>query len=478
MRYRRVLLVYPTYQGSFYEEPQPNPPVGLGYIAESLYRNGVQCSVLDMTLGYGTDTVIQQIQAQGIDLVGISMMSFRYIITYQMIERIRLACPSVAVVIGGAHPCSWKQKVLRDCPSADFAIVGEGENTIVELCQGKPFNEIKGLIFRDGGHIIYVGPRDFISDLGTLPFPRYEQFELKKYREMSITTSRGCPFKCIYCQSHLVLGRQWRPRSAVNVVAELEYWYRSGYRLFNITEDNFAFNKERVYAICDGIQRRGLTGIQLNMGGLRADSLDRDLLTRMRDTGFFALGFGVEGGNDKILRILKKGETMNTIREAIKNACDLGFIVKLYFIVGSPYETWTDFMDSIRIAEAYPVDAVNFYSMMPIPNTELFEWVKREGTLLKSPDTFLNKDTPWSREPFFDGSGMTLEEKRKALSLGLKTRRKIAAKKLLGKRFGFIGIKLAELVHNSHLLYHVIYGSRGVKYLLRHMMSASSGVRR
>ena len=145
--------------------------------------------------------------------------------------------------------------------------------------------------------------------------------------------------------------------------------------------------------------------------------------------------------------------------------------MKLYFIIGSPHETWKDFLDSIRIAQTYPVDAVNFYSMMPIPYTELFEWVKKKGTLL-------NEDTPWSMEAFFRGPGMSLNEKRWALKLGLKTRRKISAKKLLGKKFGSIGIKLAELLHDCDLFYYLIYGNRGLKYLLKHMVPASIEDRR
>jgi radical SAM superfamily enzyme YgiQ (UPF0313 family) len=261
----------------------------------------------------------------------------------------------------------------------------------------------------------------------------------------------------------------------VKVIGELEYWYRQGRRRINIIEDNFTLSKDRVHEICDGIDRAGMEGMRLSVGGLRADTLDRNLLKRMKNVGFFALGFGVEAGNDHILGILKKGETIQTIENAIENACDLGFNVKLYFIIGSPYETWEDYQDSLKLAVKYPVDQVNFYSMMPIPHTELFDWVEREGTLLKSPEVYLNQDTPWSREPFFHGPGMSVDEKRKALELGLRTQRKIAARKLLGKKFGTAGTMVAEVVHSFSTLYRLVYSSNGFRHFLRRVLTRSSG---
>jgi len=460
MRFQNVLLVLPSYKGSFYEEPQPAPSVSLGYVAESLSRAGINYGVCDMTLGHNLNDLIKRVHRDAVDLVGISMMSFRYSQTYELVCNIKQHCPNTGIITGGAHPSVWGAATLRECPQLDFAVVGEGEHTIVDLCRGVSYPEIKGLVYRDDSKITFAGKRDYITDLDAVPFPTYGGFEIDRYRTLHITTSRGCPFRCTYCESHLVLGRKWRARSARHVTNELEYWYRKGRRTFSLVEDNFAMDADRVVAFCDELQTRGLNGLELDTGGLRADKVDRMLLHLMRQAGFCSFGVGVEGGNDNVLATLRKGEKIADIERCIHDACDLGFRVKLYFIVGSPYETWTDFQDSIRIAQKYPVETVNFYSMMPIPGTELFEWVQKEGRLLKPPEDYLNNDTPWSREPFFDGPGMSLAEKRRALLEGKRVRRKIEARSLLRKKLGALGIILADIIHDFSPFYSFIYDNK------------------
>ncbi len=128
-----------------------------------------------------------------------------------------------------------------------------------------------------------------------------------------------------------------RVRCAENVLDEIEYWYERGYRKFNFVDDNFTFYSDRVHEICDGIERRGLNNLKFTCtNGIRADRVDRQLLTRMKEVGFYYIAFGVEGGNEKILKSLKKGETMEPIKRAIKDVCDLGYEVMLFFLVGSP----------------------------------------------------------------------------------------------------------------------------------------------
>jgi len=458
MRFKHILLISPTYEGSFYEEPQPNPCIGLGCVAECLAKHNINYSVLDMTLGYTVEDVVSLVKSKDIDLVGITMMSFKYRVTHRLISDIKRACPGIEIVIGGAHPSSWKADALSACPDIDYAVVGEGEYPAVELCQGKALSEIKGLIYRDGNEIVFTGPRDFISDLDVLQFPRYGKFETDRYKKISISTSRGCPFRCIYCASHLVLGRKWRSRSADSVISEIEYWYKKGRRLFGFSDDNFTYSRERVADICTGLREKGMTEATFTIGGIRADKIDVELLKMLQNVGISGFGIGVEGGNDKVLKELKKGEKMDVIESAIKNACELGFEVKLYFIIGSPYETWDDFMDSIHLAERYPVDQVNFYSMMPVPHTELYEWVEdSEAELLSPVDDYLNNSTPWDREPFYDGPGMSLDEKRKALALGLRTRRKVSARKRLSQKLGRPGKMVADFIHDSDFVYNAAY---------------------
>jgi len=427
MRYQRIFLIKPAYDKSYYGAF--HPPVGLGYIAESLDYNGIQYDVMDMGFRYKTKDLLKKMRIFRPDLLGISMMSFLYLDTHRLIGRIKETFPHLHVVIGGPHGSCYREKALELCDNIDYAITYEGEEALVELCQGKSLNEIAGLVYRpEPGRIDYTADRRFIRDLDSLPFPKYRKFELKKYifRDIDIASSRGCPPRCIFCSVKAVAGRQLRMRSATHVVDEIQYWYDRGYRKFNFVDDNFTFNYPRVHAICDKVEQRGLSGMKItNANGIRADRADRQLLERMRQIGFYYIGFGVECGNDRILKNIKKGESMAQIKQAVRDACDLGYDVVLNFLIGSPGETWADVMDSISIAREFPVMDVRFNNITPTPRSELFDWLKENDYFLRSPEQYLNDVTSWSYDPVYFTPTMSAIEKKKALRFTRKVRREV-----------------------------------------------------
>ena len=200
MRYKRVFLIKPSYGNSFYGAF--HPPVGLGYIAENLAQKDIAYDVIDMGFKYSTKAVLKKIEAFKPDLLGITMMSFMYQKTHELIEEVKRSFPHLHVVIGGAHGSCYREKALELCPDIDYAITFEGDEAIIDLCQDLPLSDIKGLIYRDSdGKITYNGDRKFIKDLDKIPFPRYEKFELSKYifNDIDIASSRGCPHCCIFC---------------------------------------------------------------------------------------------------------------------------------------------------------------------------------------------------------------------------------------------------------------------------------------
>ncbi|MEA3230654.1 MAG: radical SAM protein [Thermodesulfobacteriota bacterium] len=435
MRYKRVFLIKPSYGRSFYGAF--HPPVGLGYIAENLAYNDIAYDMVDMGFNYPTKNVLQKIEAFGPDLLGVTMMSFMYLKTHQLIREIKRTFPHIHVVIGGAHGSCYREKALDLCPDIDYVITFEGDEAIVDLCQGLPLNEIKGLIYRNtDGQKIYNGDRKFIQDLDKIPFPRYDKFELSKYifNDIDISSSRGCPHRCTFCSVKMVAGRQLRFRSADNVVDEIAYWYERGYRKFNFVDDNFTFKYDRVYAICDEIEKRGFNDLKItNANGIRADRADRDLLKRMREIGFYYIGFGVECGNDKILKNIKKGEKMAQIREAIETACDLGYDVVLNFLIGSPGEAWEDIEDSVALALEYPVMDVRFNNITPTPRSELFDWLEEKSYFVQTPEQYLNNVTSWSYEPVYYTPELSVEEKRRALLYTRKIRKQVLKKAFIRK---------------------------------------------
>ena len=214
-------------------------------------------------------------------------------------------------------------------------------------------------------------------------------------------SSRGCIYKCTFCPNK-VLGSVVRKKSVHYFVDELEYWYDKGYRQFAIDDDNFTLDKNRVYAICDEIEKRQLNDLFVRCSnGIRADRVDRRLLGRMKEIGVNEIGIGVDGGNNRILKFLKKGETIEQIEQAIKDACDLGIDVKIFIIVGTPHETVADIEDSIRLAKQYPVARVNFNNAIPYPGTEMYDYVRDHSLFLIEPEQYLNSVTEEKLVPVF-----------------------------------------------------------------------------
>lgn len=448
MGYKRVLLVNPLYSGS---RVKVVFCAGLGYIAESLKVSGFQYDVLDMSLGYSYKHLRKRIETFKPELIGISMMTYRYKETYFLIKNIKEDYPEIDIVVGGAHVSLFREKVLYDCPQIDYGVVLEGEEVIVALCKGVPLDSIKGLIFRRESEIVYNGDRPFVKNLDAVPFPRYGRFELdrsinKEVNALPVVSSRGCPFECIYCPVRLSIGGIFRARSAENIMEELTYWYEMGYTRFSFADDNFTLIKERVYRLCDLIIKSKLKDLKLSCdNGIRADRVDRDLLKFMQEAGFYRIAIGVEAGNNKLLRNLKKKEDIETIKKIIKDACELGYEVNLFFLVGSPGETWKDLSDSFNIALDYPIGTAYFYNIIPFPHTELFQWIKKNGDFLKTPEDYLNTYPVLDNVPVFETPQMSKKEREKGLKYAFwimrKTMRRSWARRLV--KLGVLGKSLA-----------------------------------
>jgi anaerobic magnesium-protoporphyrin IX monomethyl ester cyclase len=463
MRYARALLVGLQYPIGYNRLPN-QPPTGLGYVAESL-EGAVDYDVLDMALGYTGDDLLRRIERFRPDVVGVSMMTFGYRRAYDLFARIRQEYPSLPIAVGGAHMSTFRRKAMADCPAIDFGFVLEGETSFRDLCLGTDLDALRGLVFRRDGDIVEVPPAaDQRPD--EVPFPRYGRFELSRYvvKRMNIATSRGCPYRCTFCAVEAAIGRRFRPRSSESIVAEISYWHDRGYRDFGIADDNFSLLPERVDALCALLEQRRLDITIECSNGLRADSVDERLLRRMRGVGFGTVAFGVEAGNDRMLQVLRKGESIAAIERAIRVSCELGFDVILFFLVGAPTETRADVEDSVALARKYPVADARFYNIIPFPNTELFEWVRERGWFLRDPEDYLNDASLFENSPCFETPELNEAERRALLALTGKVTKEIrhAALARRLKRYGPAG-RIAASVFLSDLFRSLYLGNRHVR---------------
>jgi anaerobic magnesium-protoporphyrin IX monomethyl ester cyclase len=424
--FRRVLLIAPpssTFLGAV------RPPSGLGYLAQALLENDIEYSIWDIRDHLRWDDLSAGITHFRPDLIGVSLVSFEYKYSYNLIERIKAFRPQTPIVVGGPHVFVLRESVLRDCPAIDYAVVGDGEQALVRLCQGEmPLEEMRGLVYRRDGEILSGPSTSFIENLDSVSFPRFVGFEMNRYaREMPLITSRGCPHRCIFCPNSR-LAQGFRARSASHVVDEIQYWYERGIRKFNIDDDNFTLIKDRVYEICDEIERRGLKDLFIRCAnGLRADRVDRPLLARMKEVGVREVGIGADGGNDRVLQeVVHKGETMQDIENAIQAALDVGLQVKLFATLGNPGETLADIQDTFALAERYPFLRVQLYNPIPYPGTELYEIVSQRGLFVIPPEEYLNSvQDDEGITPVFETPELPADVRRQILKRARKLQRAV-----------------------------------------------------
>ncbi|RPI29598.1 MAG: radical SAM protein [Acidobacteria bacterium] len=321
----------------------------------------------------------------------------------------------------GTHVTPMPTETMRDYPALDFVLRGEPELTIRELIDGlenrtaRPewittilkktdpswqpprddqapvdLARIKGLIWRQAGEIRLNQDRPFLPNLDELPVPLYQLLPLQKYRMplmkgpfSFIVTSRGCPAGCKYCIKHVSYQNTVRLLSPRRVVDEIRQLYDSGVRNIHMYADLFTVNREQVMGICDLILKEGLK-IRWTCNS-RVDFVDEEMLTLMGRSGCWMISWGIESGNEQILRRAAKGANPKKAHQALTWARTAGIKNWGYFIIGLPGETVETIRETIDLAKSLPLELALFHIAAPYPGTPFFfEVVKngwfREGT--------------------------------------------------------------------------------------------------
>ncbi len=393
------------------------PHVGMGYLSEALVRNGLNHKYYDMNImDGGYPELKRRLKKYKPGVIGVTMVTPGYLQGYEIIRQLRADFPKTKIIVGGPHVSMKLTEILKETPEVDVGFISEAEQSLVDyLKAGCNPKKVKGVVFRNGKKLIFNPP---VLELNVDKFgwPKYEKFDLDKYSDVTLYTSRGCPFRCVFCTIGKFNQSRFRPRSSESVVEEIRYWYNRGQRLFPVEDDNFCFDDKRIYDLCDAIEASNLKGVTFALGqGVRADKADRKLLQRMYDVGFKYATIAVEGGNNKVLRALRKGETIERIEQTVKDACEIGYEVRLLFVVGAKGETWADIEDSLRIAEKYPVMYSRFNNLLPIPGTELYDWVEGEHLTFKSPEEYLNEYAMDYTEPWYATPEFSAAERRQTI---------------------------------------------------------------
>jgi radical SAM superfamily enzyme YgiQ (UPF0313 family) len=406
-----------------------SPHYGIAQLASVLLNHEYEVKIFDMRLGYSFEDLVRLVNEFKPNLVGFTLIATRIKMCYSMIDKLKSLFPETYIVAGGTHIASFKKKVFEECSGLDVAVKQEGENSFIELIksiiQKKDFALVKGIIYRLNGEIIETEDMPFVEDLDSLPFPSYELFELEKYYAwqrgiVPMVTSRGCPFRCVFCSIHLTMGYKFRARSAENVINEIEYWLAKGMKKFDFNDDEFTFDRKRVERICDLIIEKNLK-VELRLfNGIRASDVDKELLLKMKHAGFTAITYAMESGSNKVLKNMKKAITVEQAMNVVEMTKEVGIETTCNFILGHPGETYEDALMTLDAIKNVKSDKINFNNVVVYPGTELYDWVKENGHFLLDVEEYLNLSHPGKSDfPFFETKEFTKKQREKLLKQGI-----------------------------------------------------------
>lgn len=376
-----MLLIYPY----FHREPGWRklwlfPPLGLGYLAGVLRENGMKVRILDGTF-MRPEELIKKAEMLSPGVVGIYCMVTMKDNALRIARALKSLPDKPYLVAGGPFPTSEPQLFLDDF---DAVVLGEGERTMLELVEkyfaGGDITGIKGVALREENRVVNTSRSEYIEDIDSIPYPARDLFENQKYIKYwekkfgyscaPVITTRGCPYNCDYC-ARPVFGNRYRERSFQDVVKEIEEVLALGYTRIWFSDDVFTLNKKRIMELCDEIKKRGLV---FKWDCLcRVDNVNPELFQAMHEAGCARVFFGIESGDNGILRTMKKSFTVGQAEAAVRMAKEAGIKVGTFFIVGYPGETEETILRTLRFSSRLPSDYLSYTLPYPLPGTGLYK---------------------------------------------------------------------------------------------------------
>jgi anaerobic magnesium-protoporphyrin IX monomethyl ester cyclase len=376
-------------------EENPSPPLGLSFLAGSLLEAGIEARALDFAVfPYDRDQLASALKEFQPPILGVTAVTMTYDSAAQVIRDAKTIDPGILTVMGGPHVTFLARETMERLPELDLIVLGEGEHAAVELTEeaGKDRNwsRVKGLVYRQGSTILTTGFREEVIALDSLPMPARHLFPLGRYRALgmpvTMTTTRGCPYKCIFCVGRKMVGSKVRYRDPIKVVDELEYLNGLNFTQINIADDLFTASKSHCLAVCDEIRKRHLKTRWTSFS--RVDTISREVLAAMKEAGCTTVSFGVESGNPEILKTIRKGITLEKVVEALRLCREVGMETLFSFILGLPGETPETLKQTVDFTETLKNlgGSSGFHLLAPFPGTEVRDKKEEFGIQILTDD--------------------------------------------------------------------------------------------
>lgn len=375
-------------------------PLGLTYIAAILENDGHSIEILDLNEKKMTEDDLRNHFKKDVDVVGVTGMITEYQKILKIIDIAKDGFPDRKLILGGPLATTLPQQLLKQS-KADFVVVGEGENTTLELAQaiehGTDIAEIRGIAYKKREEVIINAPVIPIGNLDAIPFPARHLLDMNKYiknhfeiygfdikgygkiRSTNLISSRGCPYDCTFCFKDM-WGYKWRGRSAGNIIAEIEL-LNEKYNVngFHFSDDTFVLDKKRVFEFTSLLKKSGLDVVWSCNG--RVNLMQKDMLIAMHDAGCIGIAYGIESGNQSILDSMKKNITLNQTKNVLKWTKEIGINTTGCFMIGMLGESKETIMDTINFAKELDLDFYSFSITTPLPGTELYKEAMKKGLI-------------------------------------------------------------------------------------------------
>jgi len=394
-------------------------PLGLAYLAGVLEKAGYKTKIIDAIgedhpvkirrshdnkyniQGLNSDEILEKIDPDTF-IIGITLMfSLEWFAQRVLIEKIRKKFPNAIIVVGGEHASSVSEFTLRDCPSIDYVIKGEGEFSMLEfshlMFNGRDVTNIPGLCFvNEKNQFVDNGLSKRIEHIDTLPRPAWHLLKPENYfidnfafglsggRNMPILATRGCPYQCTFCSSPSMWTTRYIMRKPEEIVDEIEWlkqeYQASSFEFFDLTA---IIKRTWIFEFCAELKKRKLEDITWQLPvGTRSESLDKETLQALYDTGCRFIKYAPESGSEKSLAMIKKRVKIDRLNKSVKAANKIGHTTSLNFIIGFPHETVIDclktiFFGTYSAIRFGPYD-INYAVFVPYPGSELFESLKKK----------------------------------------------------------------------------------------------------
>lgn len=383
----KILLANPSFSG----DVMGGFPLGLAYVSSAIksFRNNKdEIKAIDYNNLSDSSDLERSLIDWNPDVIGFTVMVPSFTNAQEKIEYLKSHLPVSKFIVGGVGS-SVIADYIYSIRGVDYIYRGEGESTFPNLLDSLEKNDrisdLQNISFKRENKLIHNSLAPFIQDLDSIPFPDRNLLPFENYlqnihnsnrKAVSLLSSRGCPYKCVFCYRGPSSGKKFRARSVENISKEMyELREQYGVNAFMFWDDNFLLDKKRVLDLCKEIKDKDFHW----KCQVRADSLDTELTKAMADSGCVSVNIGVESGNDYVLKKMKKGITKYDAEKAISLCKDYGIFTNAYFILGMPWDTLDTMNETIDFARALNPSKAQFFECTPFPGTELREIVSKMG---------------------------------------------------------------------------------------------------